>query len=45
MISSSRIGFQRGGAKEIPKATGKAISRQKSVVSPEYHRDLAKICR
>ena len=43
MISSSSQGFMRAGAKVIEKATGKAISRQISVVAPAIHSDLTKM--
>ena len=45
MVSSSRIGFQRGGAKVMAIATGKPTIRQMRVVSPANQKDFPKICR
>ena len=45
MVSSSRIGFQRGGAKVMAIATGRATTRQMSVVSAANQKDFPKIRR
>ena len=45
MVSSSRIGFQRGEAKVMATATGRATARQMRVVSPANQKDFPKIPR
>ena len=45
MIASKSQGFHVAGAKEMPKAMGKPIAKQRKVVIAVNQRDLGKICR